>query len=79
MNVPPVAADGTIAYGLPTTVAVLAAPVLVKVTLPTVSPFCNAEVVKADVPKLNVVPYVLLCAFAVMVNGAALTIKLPVA
>ena len=45
---PPVALLGVITYGLPATGAVAMMPGLFSVTLPTVSPFFNAEVVKPD-------------------------------
>ena len=44
---PPLAALGVIAYGLPATPAVAAAPVLVSTTLEIVSPFCRPVAVNA--------------------------------
>ena len=44
---PPVAALGVIAYGLPATLAVATVPGLVSVTLPMVSPFTRPTGVKA--------------------------------
>ena len=72
---PPVAADGTIEY-VPT-LGLAADPVLVSVTLPTVSPFCKALVVNKLVPRLKAVPYDLLWALAVIVNDAAFTVSVP--
>ena len=75
MKVPPVAAEGTIEY-VPTP-AIAADPVLVSVTLPTVSLFCKPLVVNALVPKLKAVPYDLLWALAVIANTAAFTVSVP--
>ena len=75
MKVPPVSAEGTIEYD--PAAALAAEPVLVNVTLPTVSLFCKPLVVNALVPKLKAVPYDLLWALAVIVNEAAFTVNVP--
>ena len=66
---------------LPTAADAVKAPApYVKVTLPIVSPFCNPvdpNVVAPDTGELWVVPYTLVPLFAVMVNGAAVTVKVP--
>ena len=41
LKVPPAAALGVIAYGLPVTLALADAPALASATLPIVSPFCR--------------------------------------
>ena len=64
---PPPAALGTMAYG-PATGAVAAAPMLVSVTLPTVSPFFVPAYVNAD--STGVWPYTLLALVAVTVSAA---------
>jgi len=70
LNVPPVAALGTMAYGPPTTVAEDAAPVLVGVTLPTVSLPTSPLVVNALPVKVLVVPNTLLALLAVRLKAA---------
>ncbi len=81
VNVPPVAALGVMVYGPAAAVAAVPAgePLAVKVTAPTVSPFCSPLVVNALVPSANVAPYVLLCALAVTVRAAGFTVRVPVA
>ncbi len=56
-------------------------PLTANVTDPTDSPFCRPLGVNCvlPLPKLNVAPYILLCALAVMVRGAWLTVRLPLA
>ena len=66
----PTAADGTIGYGLPATVAVGGAPALVSVTEVTVSPFTSPVVVNSVPAKVKVVPYGLVWLLAVIVSGA---------
>ena len=46
-----------IAYGLPATFVVFAAPALANVALPTVSPFCNPVGVNSVPANVNVWPY----------------------
>ena len=62
---------GVIAYGLPATVAVAAAPALVSVTLVTVSPLTSspAPVVNSVPANVTVSPYVLVRSLAVMVSA----------
>ena len=56
LKVPPVAALGVMAYGLPATFAVPAAPALVSVTLPIDSPFFRPVEVNSPPVKLIVWP-----------------------
>jgi len=48
LKVPPVAILAVMVYGLPLTPAVATVPVLARVTLPMVSPFCRPLEVKAE-------------------------------
>jgi hypothetical protein len=74
-NPVPAAALGTIAYGDPATVALGRAPALFNATLETRSEF-KIPATENPVPP-NVVPYVLLALFAVIVSGARLTVNVP--
>jgi hypothetical protein len=60
VKVPPAAAEGVMMKGLFDTSASALAPLLVSVTLPMVSLFCNPLDVNALVPNVKVSPYVLL-------------------
>ena len=54
-----------------------ALPLLVSVTLPTVSPFISPLLVNAVVPKVVPKPYCVLVLLAVIVNAAGLTVNEP--
>ena len=75
MNVPPVAELAVIAYGLPATCAVAAAPAELSVALPTVSPFCNPVGVNSVPVNANVLPYVFAWFCAVTVSAAGFTVR----
>ena len=76
-NPVPTAALGTMLYGEPATVAVAAAPLLVSVTLVTLS-LLSRPVTENSVPaKVTVWPYVLLRLLAVILRPARFTVSAP--